>query len=156
MIRRCYILFMLCMLLWPGRANRGKRTTQKWRKRRGSWLFWGSKVVAPPVPIKEHVILAPMVPSFNLYWPHVGYMGPGKPNSTATTLSSRPSLLWGGLLEGEWGSLGWRLGRTIAGGQDIIFGAGAQIWLSRDFIDGCHTWDLWGSHVWRVGQVLPL
>jgi hypothetical protein len=37
-----------------------------------------------------------------------GFMGPDKPSSLGTTLSNRPSLLRGGLLEGEWGSLGWR------------------------------------------------
>jgi hypothetical protein len=37
-----------------------------------------------------------------------GFMGPDKPSSLRTTLSNRPSLLRGGLLEGEWGSPGWR------------------------------------------------
>jgi hypothetical protein len=31
----------------------------------------------------------------------LGFMGPGKPSSLVTTLLNRPSLLQGGLLEGE-------------------------------------------------------
>jgi hypothetical protein len=33
--------------MWLGGANRGKWITQKGRARRGSWLFWGSKVISP-------------------------------------------------------------------------------------------------------------
>jgi hypothetical protein len=65
---------------------------------------------------------------------------PGKPSSLVTTLFNRTSLLRGGLVEGEWGSPGWQPGRTIAGSQDYILGAGAWFWLSRDFTEGCHTW----------------
>jgi hypothetical protein len=79
--------------------------------------------------------------SFDLYWLYVWFMGPGKLNSLVTTLSNCPSLLQGGLLEGEWGSPGRWPGRTIVGGQDFILGAGVRFWLSRDFADGCHTWD---------------
>jgi hypothetical protein len=57
-------------------------------------------VVAPPVSIKDCTILAPMA-SFDLYWPHVRFMGPDKPSSPVTTLSNRTSLLGGGLLEEE-------------------------------------------------------
>jgi hypothetical protein len=57
-------------------------------------------VVAPPVLIKDRVILISMV-SFDLYRPHVGFMGTSKPSSPVTTLSNRPSLLRGDLLEGE-------------------------------------------------------
>jgi hypothetical protein len=49
-----------------------------------------------------------------------GFMGPGKPSSLVTTLLNLTSLLQGGLVEGEWGSLGWRSGWTIAGMQDFI------------------------------------
>jgi hypothetical protein len=52
------------------------------------------------VSIKYRVVLAPMA-RFDLYWPHVGFMGTGKPSSPVTTLSNRTSLLHGGLLEGE-------------------------------------------------------
>jgi hypothetical protein len=68
-------------------------------------------------------------------------MGSGKPSSPVTTLLNHPSLLRGSLLEGEWDSPGRRPGWTIARGQDFIPGAGAQIRLSRDFTDGCRTWD---------------
>jgi hypothetical protein len=71
-------------------------------------------------------------------------MGLDKSSSLVTTLSNRPSLLRGGLLEGEWGSPGWRPGRMIAGSQDFIPGAETRFWLSRDFMDGCQTWDLRG------------
>jgi hypothetical protein len=77
------------------------------------------------------------------------FMGPGKPISLVTTLSNLTSLLRGGLLEGEWGSPGWRMGRTIAGSQDFIPGAGVWFWLSRDFADGCCTWDPRG-HMYDV------
>jgi hypothetical protein len=50
--------------------------------------------------IKDHVILSLMA-CFNLYSPHVRFMGLDKPSNTVTTLSNRPSLLQGGLLEGE-------------------------------------------------------
>jgi hypothetical protein len=76
-------------------------------------------------------------------------MGPDKPSSSVTTLSNHTSLLWGGLLEGELGSPRWWPGQMIAGGQAFILGAGAQIRLSRDFTDGCHTWDPRG-HVYDV------
>jgi hypothetical protein len=68
-------------------------------------------------------------------------MGADKPSSPITTLSNRPSLLRGGLLEGEWGSPGWWPGQTIVGGQDFIPRAGAQFQLSRDFVDCCCIWD---------------
>jgi hypothetical protein len=83
----------------------------------------------------------PLWTSFDLYWPHVGFMGPGEPSSPVTTLLNRPSLLRGGLLEGEWDSPGRRSGWTIAGGQDFIPGARVQFQLSRDFVDGCRTRD---------------
>jgi hypothetical protein len=70
-----------------------------------------------------------------------GIMGLGKPSILVTTLSSNTSLLRGGLLEGEWGSPGWWLARTIARSQDFIPGARAGFWISRDFMDGCRTWD---------------
>jgi hypothetical protein len=57
-------------------------------------------VVAPPVLIKDCVILAPMA-IFDFYWSHVGFMGHGKPSIPVATLSSRTSLLRGGLLEEE-------------------------------------------------------
>jgi hypothetical protein len=93
--------------------------------------------------IKDCIILALMA-SFDLYWPHDGFVGHGKPSSLVTTLSNRPSLLWCGLLEGEWGSPRWWPGRTIAGSQDIIPRAETRFRLSRDFADGCHIWDPWG------------
>jgi hypothetical protein len=98
--------------------------------------------------IKDHVILAPMA-SLDLYWSHVMFMGPGKPCSPVTTLLNCPSLLRGGLLEGDWGSLGWQPGRTITRSQAFILGAETQFWLSRDFTDGCRMWDLWG-HMYDV------
>jgi hypothetical protein len=48
-------------------------------------------------------------------------------------------------MEGEWGSPGWRPGRTIVDRQDFIPGAEARFWLSRDFEDDCHTWDSRGQ-----------
>jgi hypothetical protein len=68
-------------------------------------------------------------------------MGPDKLSSLVTTLSNNTSLLWGGLVEGEWGSPGWWSCWTIAGSQDFNPRAGVQFQLSRDFMDGCHTWD---------------
>jgi hypothetical protein len=87
--------------------------------------------------------------SFDLYWPHVGFMEPDKSSSPVTTLSNHTSPLWGGLLEGEWGSLGWWPGQMIAGGQDFIPGGGAQIRFSRDIMDGCRMWDL-GDYTYDV------
>jgi hypothetical protein len=57
-------------------------------------------VVATLVLIKDCVVLAPMA-NFDFYWPHVGFMGHDKPSIPVATLSSRTSLLRGGLLEGE-------------------------------------------------------
>jgi hypothetical protein len=57
-------------------------------------------VVAPLVLIKDCVVLAPMA-NFDFYWRHVGFMGHDKPSIPVATLSSRTSLLRGGLLEGE-------------------------------------------------------
>jgi hypothetical protein len=105
--------------------------------------------------IKDHVVLALMA-ILDLYWPRVGFMGPGKPSSPVTILSNRPSLLWGDLLEGEWGSPGWWPGWTIVGAQDFIPEGGTQFQLSRNFTNGCRTWDPQGPHVWCVGQVLSL
>jgi hypothetical protein len=68
-------------------------------------------------------------------------MGPNKPSNLVTTLSNRPSLLQGGLVEGEWGSPGWQPDRAIARSQDIIPGAETRFWPSRDFVDGFHMWD---------------
>jgi hypothetical protein len=79
--------------------------------------------------------------SFDLYWLHIEFMGPGKPSSPVTTLSNHPSQLWGGSLERARSSPGRRSGRTIAGGQDFIPEKGAQFRLSRDFTYGCCTWD---------------
>jgi hypothetical protein len=53
-------------------------------------------------------------------------MGSGKPSSLIIILSNHPSLLQGGLLEGERGSPGQRSGRMIAGSQDFNLEAGAQ------------------------------
>jgi hypothetical protein len=51
-----------------------------------------------------------------IYTDHLsGFMGCGRPSSLVTTLSNRTSLLWGGLLEGEWGSPGWRPGQASLG-----------------------------------------
>jgi hypothetical protein len=79
----------------------------------------------------------------------LGFMGPAKSSSPVTTLSNRTSLLHGGLLEGEWGSPGWRPGQTIIGSQYFILRAGARFWLSRDFTDGCRKWDP-GGHAYDV------
>jgi hypothetical protein len=49
---------------------------------------------------KDHIILASME-SFDLYCQYVGFMEPGKPSSLVTIFTNRPSLLQGGLLEGE-------------------------------------------------------
>jgi hypothetical protein len=76
-------------------------------------------------------------------------MGPGKPSSLVTTLLKRPSLLRGGFVVGEWGSPGWRLGRTIAESQDFILRAETQFWPSRDFAEGCRTLDPRG-HAYEV------
>jgi hypothetical protein len=46
-----------------------------------------------------------------------GFMGPDKPSSLVTTSSNHTSLLWGALLEGQWGSLGWRLGWASLGAK---------------------------------------
>jgi hypothetical protein len=139
MISKSYV-YIHVLLLWPSGAIRRKWITRKERVRRGLWLFWESKVVAPLVSIKLRIILALMA-RFDLYWPHVKFMSPGKPSRPVTTLSNRTSLLQGGLLEGEWGSAGQRSGQMIAGGQDFISGAGTQVRLSRDFTNGCCMWD---------------
>jgi hypothetical protein len=68
-------------------------------------------------------------------------MGPGKSSSLVTTLSNRTSLLQGDRMEGEWGSPGWRSDHTIAGNQDFIPEAGAWFQPSRNFTEGCRTWD---------------
>jgi hypothetical protein len=44
-------------------------------------------------------------------------MGLSKPSSPITTLSNRPSLLRGGLLEGEWDSREWRPGWALLGAK---------------------------------------
>jgi hypothetical protein len=46
-----------------------------------------------------------------------GFMGPSKPSSPIPTLSNRPSLFWGGLLEVEWGSPEWWLGQALLGAK---------------------------------------
>jgi hypothetical protein len=46
-----------------------------------------------------------------------GFMGPSKPSSPVNTSSNRTSLLRGDLLEGEWGSPGWRLGQASLGAK---------------------------------------
>jgi hypothetical protein len=43
-----------------GWANRGKWISQKGRVGSRPWLFQGSKVVALPVSIKDHIFLAPV------------------------------------------------------------------------------------------------
>jgi hypothetical protein len=70
-------------------------------------------------------------------------MGPGKPSTLVTTLSnhSLPALRW--FMEGEWGSLGWRPGRTITRNQDFTPRADTRFWPSINFVDGCFTWDPW-------------
>jgi hypothetical protein len=83
---------------------------------------------------------------FDLYWPYVRFTGPGKPSSPVTTLSNRHSLLWDGLLEGEWDNPRWWSGRTIGRGQDFFPRVGAQIPLSRDSADGCCTWNQQAKH----------
>jgi hypothetical protein len=77
------------------------------------------------------------------------FMGPGKPSSLVTTLLNRTSLLRGGLLEGEWGSPGWRVGWTITGSQDFVLGVGVWFQLSREFADVYRTWDSRG-HTYDV------
>jgi hypothetical protein len=51
-------MFMLVVCL--GGANMGKWSTRKGRVGSGAWTFRGSKVVALPVLIKDHVVLAPV------------------------------------------------------------------------------------------------
>jgi hypothetical protein len=85
-----------------------------------------------------------------IYTDHMSdIMGPDKSSSLVTILSNCMSLLRGGLVEGEWGSLGWRLGQTIAGIQDFILGAVARFQLCMDFMEGCHMWDPRG-HTYNV------
>jgi hypothetical protein len=116
------------LLVWPGGAIWGKWSTRKGRVGSGPWLFQGSKVVALPVSIKDHVVLT-LVSKFWFVEPHV------------------PASRW--FLEVEWGSLGWRLGRMIAGNQDFIPRARTQFWSSRGFAEGCRTWHLRG-HAYDV------
>jgi hypothetical protein len=86
----------------------------------------------------------------------LGFMGPSKPSSLVTTLSNRTSLLWAGYMEGEWGSLGWRLSRASLGvkissreqGSNFDLVGTSQMVVIRKTRGG--------SRVWRVGQVLPL
>jgi hypothetical protein len=98
--------------------------------------------------IKDRVVWSRWA-SFEFYWPLVWFYGPSKPSILVTTLSNRPSLIRGGLAEGEWGSPGWRPGRTIAGSQDFISGAETRFRPSSDFADGCRTWDPRG-HMYDV------
>jgi hypothetical protein len=69
------------------------------------------------------------------------FMGPGKPSSLITTFMNA-SLLWGGLVEGEWCSSGWHPGGTITGSQNFILRVGARFQHSRDFVEDCRTWHL--------------
>jgi hypothetical protein len=140
---------MFMLLLWPGGANRGNWCTRKGRVGSGPWKFWCFKVVAPHVSIKDHIVLALMDKHLFVLTACRVFIGPGKPSSLVTNLSNCTSLLQGGLLEGEWGSPGWRPVRMITGSRDFILGAGAQFWPSRDFVDGCRTWDPW-DHVYDV------
>jgi hypothetical protein len=83
------------------------------------------------------------------------FLGPGKPSSPITTLSNCHSLLQGGLLEGEWGSPEWRLGRRLLGAKT------SSREQRPDFnLVGTHRWLSYvrprGAPVRRVGQVLPL
>jgi hypothetical protein len=84
-----------------------------------------------------------------------GIMGLGKRSSLVSTLSMHHSLLWGGLLEGEWGSPGWWLDQTIIGSQDFVSGAKTRVSLSRDFADGCHMWDPWGCTYVMLVRFFP-
>jgi hypothetical protein len=45
------------------------------------------------------------------------FMGPGKSSSPVSTLSNCPSLLWGSLLEGEWGSPEWQPNQALLGAK---------------------------------------
>jgi hypothetical protein len=91
---------------------------------RVSWLVRGSCVVAP---ICVNYGPRHFGPDCNLWLVLAtcrGFMGPGKPSSLVTTLSNHTSLLWGGLLEGEWGSPGWRPGHASLGANTSSQGQG--------------------------------
>jgi hypothetical protein len=78
------------------------------------------------------------------------FMGPDKPSIPVTTSSNctpPPALRW---------CVGQRMrqprmtvGLGITGSQDFIQGAGTRFRLSRDFADGCRTWDP-GGHAYDV------
>jgi hypothetical protein len=84
-----------------------------------------------------------------------GFMGPDKPSSHVTTSSNCTPLLWGGLLEGEWGTR-MTAGPGIAGSQDFTSGAGDRFRLSRDFTNDCRTWDPGGRAYDVLVRFLPL
>jgi hypothetical protein len=67
--------------MWPGRAIRGKGFTLEGNGGERPWLFQGSRAVAPPVSVKDHIILAPMA-SLELCTDRMScFMGLGKPSS---------------------------------------------------------------------------
>jgi hypothetical protein len=75
--------------------------------------------------------------SFDLYWLHVGYMGPRKPSSPVTTLSNHPSLLCDGFLVGEWGSPWWWPGQMILGAKTSSWEQGPRF----DLVGTLQMWD---------------
>jgi hypothetical protein len=84
-----------------------------------------------------------------------GFIGSGKPSNLVTTLSNHTSLLRGGLLEGEWGSLddgraGWLLGvKASSREQGPDFDLLGTLWTV------CRTRDSWG-HAYDVSiRFLP-
>jgi hypothetical protein len=138
-----------CLLVWPGRANRGKWSS--WKERVGSrpWLLWDSKVVALACVDYGPRRFSPGGQALICTDRMSGFMGLGKLSSLVTTLSNHTSLLRGGLVEGEWGNPAWRPSWTITESQDFISGVWAWFQPSRDFMEGCRTWDP-RSHAYDV------
>jgi hypothetical protein len=142
------MIYVLVLWMWSVGVNRGKWIS----KGKG----WETTVAIPRFQGGSPCLCWLRTASFWPRWQALictghlsSFMGPGKPTIPVTTLSNRTSLLRSGLLEGEWGNSGWRPGRMIAGSQYFILGAWVQFWLTRNFADGCRTWDLEG-HAYDV------
>jgi hypothetical protein len=71
------------------------------RAETGSWLFRGSKVVAPLMSIKDHAVLTTMSKFRIILTAYRTFMESDKSSSLVTTLLNCISLLQGDFMEGE-------------------------------------------------------
>jgi hypothetical protein len=85
----------------------------------------------------------------------LGFIGLDKPSRSITTSSNRTSLLRGGLLEGEWGSTGWRPGQASLGAKTSYRKQGPNF----DLVGTSQTVvvsETLGPLVRHIGQILPI